>query len=50
MCEKIGVLLIYLSAYLYDFNFIKISFVFLKSYIRRYGRLTNTYISEDSGF
>ena len=36
ICEKAGVLLANLLAYLYNFNFIETSFSFLKSYIRRY--------------
>ena len=50
MCEKAEILLIYLPVYLYDFNPIKTSFVFLKSYIRRYSRLADVCIFKNGGF
>ena len=41
MREKAEILLAYLSIYLYNFNFIKNFFAFLKFYIRRYGQLAD---------
>ena len=43
MYIKVKVLLTKLSLYLYDFNPIETSFLFLKSYIRRNGHIADLY-------
>ena len=43
MCVEVEILLIKLPSYSYDFNPIKTSFLFLKSYIRRNGYIADSY-------
>ena len=48
MCDKVDVILIFLSSYSYDYNFIEIFFAILKRWIKRHDYLAINYETFDN--